>query len=94
VDTSKVAVAGMSCGGLEAYDFARDQRVSTIGIFNSGYLDANKANFEAPQITKPIFFFMGGPSDIAFGNVSALLSTALCLREMAYELVRASVTTT
>lgn len=68
VDASKIAVGGMSCGGVEAYDFIQDSRVATIGIFNSGLLgDYDRAR----TITKPIFYFLGGPSDIAYENVSA-----------------------
>jgi len=65
VDTTKIAVGGMSCGGVEAYDFVNDNRITTIGIFNSGLLsDYDKAR----SITKPIFYFLGGTSDIAYEN--------------------------
>lgn len=72
VDISRVAAAGQSCGGLEAYDLAQDARVDTIGIFNSGYLDVNAGASAVPKITKPIFYFIGGSSDIAYANVSQL----------------------
>ncbi|KAF1813921.1 hypothetical protein P152DRAFT_465690 [Eremomyces bilateralis CBS 781.70] len=36
VDASRIAAAGQSCGGLEAYETATDARVKAIGIFNSG----------------------------------------------------------
>jgi hypothetical protein len=36
LDTKKIAVAGMSCGGLQAYGAAPDPRVSTVMICNSG----------------------------------------------------------
>lgn len=79
----------MSCGGVEAYDFVSDARVTTVGIFNSGHLDVNRANRELPSVTKPIFFFLGGQSDIAYGNVrvSTLILSSLLMR-----LNRASVT--
>jgi len=65
VDTSKIAVGGMSCGGTEAYDFVFDNRVATVGIFNSGLL----GNYDsARRITKPMFYFVGGPGDIAYQN--------------------------
>ena len=42
LDTSKIGVAGWSCGGLEAYVVSGDPRVTTTGIFSSGLLnDAN-----------------------------------------------------
>ncbi|KAK8027789.1 hypothetical protein PG991_004845 [Apiospora marii] len=68
MDASRIAAAGMSCGGIEAYAQAFDPRVTTIGIFNSGQYDAGGTNNVLPRITKPIFFFLGGPSDIAYGN--------------------------
>lgn len=36
LDTSKVAVAGQSCGGGLSTQLAGDPRVSTVGMFNSG----------------------------------------------------------
>lgn len=67
VDTSKVAVAGWSCGGLEAYEVSDDPRVTTTGIYSSGLLnDAN--DYQLRRLTKPIAYFIGGPSDIAYPN--------------------------
>ena len=43
LDTTKIAVAGMSCGGLQAYETATDPRVSTIMICNSGIFNAGAA---------------------------------------------------
>lgn len=34
-----------------------------------------------PQIKVPIFFFLGGPSDIAYGNVSLLPSFTMTLMD-------------
>jgi hypothetical protein len=36
IDTENIAVAGMSCGGLQAYEVAPDPRVTTVMICNSG----------------------------------------------------------
>lgn len=41
--------------------------VKVIGIFNSGQLNSNVI---AKSLTKPAFYFLGGPSDIAYKNVS------------------------
>lgn len=82
VDASKIAAAGQSCGGLEAYTMRNDSRVSYLGIFNSGFLSnvpagALPANIaiEPPstisQVHKPVFYFLGGPTDIAYPQVSA-----------------------
>jgi hypothetical protein len=35
LDATRIAAAGQSCGGAEAYRIATEQRVTTIGIFNS-----------------------------------------------------------
>lgn len=65
-DVTKIAAAGMSCGGLEALDMKDEPRVGHIGVFNSGY----RQNTErASTIKKPTFFFLGGTSDIAYENV-------------------------
>jgi dienelactone hydrolase len=81
VDTSKIATAGQSCGGLEAYSAAyKDSRVKLIGIFNSGVIDATVRPLLA-QIKVPVGIFLGGPSDIAYPNVSLvfLLSSLVSL---------------
>jgi len=65
-------VAGQSCGGVEAYAVGGDARVMVIGIFNSGLMTAAESQRTAPTITKPIFYFLGGSSDIAYANVCAI----------------------
>jgi dienelactone hydrolase len=72
VDGSRVAVWGQSCGGLEAYSIAEDPRVSHVGIFDSGQLTNETSAQIAGNITKPIFYFLGGPTDVAYPNVSPL----------------------
>ncbi|MEU5903109.1 cellulose binding domain-containing protein [Micromonospora sp. NPDC047467] len=67
IDTSKVAVAGFSCGGLEAYAVSGDPRVTTTGIFSSGLLN-DADDYQLRRLTKPIAYFVGGPSDIAYPN--------------------------
>lgn len=67
LDTSKIAVAGWSCGGLEAYEVSNDARVTTTMIFSSGLLsDSN--DYELARLTRPIAYVIGGPSDIAYAN--------------------------
>lgn len=75
VDGSKIAAAGMSCGGTQAYAQNQDPRISAFGIFNSGTLDPSQTDATLGAINVPIFFFLGGPSDIAYGNVSSSPST-------------------
>ncbi|MEU1755476.1 cellulose binding domain-containing protein [Micromonospora matsumotoense] len=67
IDTGKVAVAGFSCGGLEAYAVSNDPRVTTTGIFSSGLLN-DADDYQLRRLTKPIAYFVGGPSDIAYPN--------------------------
>ncbi|MFI6069249.1 cellulose binding domain-containing protein [Micromonospora sp. NPDC051227] len=67
IDTSKIAVAGFSCGGLEAYAVSNDPRVTTTGIFSSGLLN-DADDYQLRRLTKPIAYFVGGPSDIAYPN--------------------------
>ncbi|KAL4799469.1 hypothetical protein BDV19DRAFT_376300 [Aspergillus venezuelensis] len=78
VDSSRVAVAGQSCGGLEAYQMRDDERVQYLGIFNSGFLDLGPIGEmlglpgESPEtireVKKPVFYFLGGEEDIAYKN--------------------------
>ncbi|MEU8663412.1 cellulose binding domain-containing protein [Actinoplanes philippinensis] len=67
IDTSRVAVAGFSCGGLEAYAVSADPRVTTTMIFSSGLLN-DADDYQLRRLTKPIAYFIGGPSDIAYPN--------------------------
>ena len=69
MDATRVAAAGQSCGGLETYGLITDDRVGTLGIFNSGNLGGGVS--PAPTINKPIFYFLGGPTDVAYTPVSA-----------------------
>jgi hypothetical protein len=94
VDPKRIMVGGYSCGGTEAYAFINDDRVASIGIFNSGLL----SNYDSARaIRKPVLFALGGSSDIAYGNVS----TDLLDYQMPYSLhlidrmfnFRANVTT-
>ncbi|MEV2242535.1 cellulose binding domain-containing protein [Micromonospora sp. NPDC049891] len=67
LDTARIAVAGFSCGGLEAYAVSNDPRVTTTGIFSSGLLN-DADDYQLRRLTKPIAYFIGGPSDIAYPN--------------------------
>ena len=79
IDTKNIAVAGMSCGGLQALDVAGDPRVSTLVVANSGiFIDPFRGNAMPmmPQLDKthltkihtPTLYLLGGPSDIAYKN--------------------------
>ncbi|MES2824903.1 MAG: alpha/beta hydrolase [Pseudomonadota bacterium] len=79
IDTKHIAVAGMSCGGLQALEVAADPRISTLVVANSGiFIDPirGKAMPMMPQLDKahltkihtPTLYLLGGPSDIAYTN--------------------------
>jgi hypothetical protein len=73
VNKDAIAAAGFSCGGIEAYEQAQDARVKALGIFNSGQMSEEGTRKVVPSINgKPVFFFLGGPSDIAYNNVRLL----------------------
>jgi len=78
LDASKIAVMGMSCGGIQSYAVATDPRVKLVGIFNSGILPAPGApgapameDVRKDQLDKlhtPIFYVTGDKTDIAYEN--------------------------
>ena len=66
IDMSKVAVMGMSCGGLMAYGASGDKRVTTVGIWNSGLLEPNADIFAS--LHSSVLIVTGGPQDVAHPN--------------------------
>ena len=77
LDTNKIAVAGMSCGGLQALEVAPDPRIFTAMIFNSGILsDPGAGRAGMPKLPKehlaklrtPTLYVLGGEKDIAYKN--------------------------
>jgi len=79
VNTKKIAVAGMSCGGLQALEVADDPRIKTLVVSNSGiFIDPIRGSAMPmmPQLDKthlkkihtPTLYLLGGPSDIAYKN--------------------------
>ncbi|NVK48472.1 MAG: esterase [Cyclobacteriaceae bacterium] len=77
LDVEKIAVSGMSCGGLQALEVAGDPRITTLGVFNSGVLPNPRGGMPGmPQVKKeqlqnikvPTLYLLGGESDIAYGN--------------------------
>jgi dienelactone hydrolase len=66
----KLAAMGQSCGGLEAYSASYgDTRVKHTILLNSGVLDRQKEHL-LQELKAPVAFFLGGPSDVAWRNVS------------------------
>jgi len=69
LDPTRVAAAGQSCGGGEAYGVENDKRVKVVGIFNSGGMTGMGGASASPSnFKKPIFYFLGGPKDLAYKN--------------------------
>lgn len=76
VDTSKIAVSGMSCGGLQALEVAQDPRITTVIICNSGIIGNGGGMPGMPSLTKdhlsklhtPTLYLLGGETDIAYKN--------------------------
>ena len=76
LDLNKLAVAGHSCGGLQALEAAADPRVHAVIINNSGiFADGTNPiaglNVDKALLSKlhtPIFYILGGPTDIAYPN--------------------------
>jgi dienelactone hydrolase len=80
LDVNAVAVAGQSCGGLQAISAAADRRVKTLLVLNSGTFpegtppisgtgDAIKASLR--RIHGPVLWMSGDPSDTAHVNANA-----------------------
>lgn len=77
LDVTKIAVAGMSCGGLQTLAVAPDARITTAMICNSGILgDPGRGMGGMPKLTKdyleklhtPVIYILGGEKDIAYNN--------------------------
>jgi dienelactone hydrolase len=79
LDTSRIAVMGQSCGGLQTLAVSGDPRITTSVLWNSGALPANaptpggkflsaatKDSLKA--LHAPIAYFIGGPTDVAYPN--------------------------
>jgi hypothetical protein len=76
VDTGEVAVAGHSCGGLQAIELAGDPRIRTVLIHDSGVFNDGNSPIPDMTVTKealnnfhtPVIYILGGPTDIAYEN--------------------------
>lgn len=76
IDPAAVAVAGHSCGGLQALQVAGDPRVRTVLVHNSGVFTDGTNPIQGVNVDKsllktvhtPIVYFLGGPDDVAWPN--------------------------
>ena len=78
IDTAAIAVMGQSCGGVQAIAAARDRRVKTLGVWNSGLFSddtrplaiagADVTTAVLPTLHTPALYVTGEPSEVAFRN--------------------------
>lgn len=77
LDVKKIAVSGMSCGGLQTLEVSADPRISTIVVCNSGIFNtpgngiSNMPNLTKSNLQKihtPTLYLLGGEKDIAYAN--------------------------
>jgi dienelactone hydrolase len=76
IDPAQVAVSGFSCGGLQALRVAKDPRVTTAVLMNTGIFIGAPSTIPGMDVSKdalknfhtPVLYILGGPSDIAYAN--------------------------
>jgi hypothetical protein len=76
VATGAIAVAGHSCGGLQAIEIAADPRIKTVLVHNSGVFNDGASPIPGITVSKamldrihtPVIYILGGPTDIAYAN--------------------------
>jgi hypothetical protein len=76
IDPAQIAYSGWSCGGVQALQVAKDPRVKTLVIHNSGVLNNGPTNMTGISVGKevlqtlhtPVIYIEGGPKDIAYEN--------------------------
>ena len=76
IDPAQIAYSGWSCGGVQALQVAKDPRVKTLVIHNSGMLNNGPTNMTGTSVGKevlltlhtPVIYIEGGPKDIAYEN--------------------------
>jgi hypothetical protein len=76
LDPGRVAVAGHSCGGLQALQVAADPRIRAVIINNSGIFADGSNPIPGIEVHKallgslhtPILYILGGPADVAYPN--------------------------
>ncbi len=76
VDADALAVAGHSCGGLQAIELAADPRIDTVLVHNSGIYNSEISHIPGLTVSKamleefhtPVLYVLGGEEDIAYPN--------------------------
>jgi hypothetical protein len=79
LDTAKIAVAGMSCGGVQAIEASVDPRIKTTIVANSGLMTVpttmSGSGKPVPKeslnlMHAPVLYMSGDESDIAYANAN------------------------
>jgi len=76
IDPALVALSGWSCGGLQALQVAKDPRVKTMVLHNTGVFNDGASAIPGMDVRKdvlatlhtPTIYILGGPKDIAYAN--------------------------
>ena len=76
INPALVAYSGWSCGGLQALQVAKDPRVKTLVLHNTGVLNDGPGAIPGMDVRKdvlqtlhtPAIYILGGPKDIAYPN--------------------------
>ena len=76
IDPALVALSGWSCGGLQALQVAKDPRVKTMVLQNTGVFNSGSSAIPGMDVRKdvlttihtPTIYILGGPKDIAYEN--------------------------
>ncbi len=79
IAVDNIAVAGMSCGGLQTLYNCADPRIKTLMVCNSGLFNESNAGSavggmpmppksKLKEIHSSIIYILGGETDIAYGN--------------------------
>ena len=76
IDPALVALSGWSCGGLQVLQVAKDPRVKTMVLQNTGVFNEGASAIPGMDVRKdvlttihtPTLYILGGPKDIAYAN--------------------------
>jgi hypothetical protein len=76
IDPRQVALSGSSCGGLQALAVAKDPRVKTLVLHNTGIFNTGPVAYSSMSLQKdaledihtPVIYILGGPTDVAYAN--------------------------
>ncbi|MEV0155549.1 hypothetical protein AB0H57_17645 [Micromonospora sp. NPDC050686] len=74
INVSAIAVAGQSCGGVEALVAGADRRVDSVLSLNSGFFPTPFGGYGRENLADlhtPVLFVDGGPFDAAHANAVA-----------------------